>query len=93
MPSRLYQADPSALRQTIALDGLTLIFHRPSGITHIVTAPVPEMLAALDQGPADAAVLMGRLATRHGIAAGPEAEAVVAARLAELEAVGLVSRA
>jgi PqqD family protein of HPr-rel-A system len=93
MPSRAFQADPSAERRTVELDGLTLIFHRPSGITHIVTAPVPEMLAALEEGPANVAMLVDRLADRHGIAAGVEAEAIIAARLAELEAIGLVSRA
>ena len=88
-----YHADPPAMRRTVPLDGMTLIYHRPSGMTHIVAEPVPEILEALGQGPADTATLLARLAERHGVESGAEAEAAVAARLSELEAVGLVARA
>lgn len=74
------------------MDGLTLLFHRASGLTHILTAPAPEILEALGDGPADAGAIVARLASRHDIGDGAEAEAIVAARLAELEAVGLVER-
>jgi PqqD family protein of HPr-rel-A system len=87
-----FKADPPAARLGVALDGFVLLFHRPSGSTHMLATPAPEILEALEDGPADAREIVARLAARHGIADAAEAEAVVAARLAELEAVGLVQR-
>lgn len=74
------------------LDGLTALYHRPSGMTHILVTPAPEILAALDDGPADADELLRRIGERFEIEAEDASEAV-AARLAELEAAGLVRRA
>ena len=88
----LYRADPPAARRLVPLDALDLIFHLPSGQTHLVSEPVPQVLDALAAGPADAAELVARLAAAHDFdPAG--AEAVIAARLEELEAIGLVWRA
>ena len=39
------------------LEGLTLLYHRPSGITHVLLPPAPEILDALAEGPADAAAI------------------------------------
>ena len=39
-------AAPETLR-IVPLDALTLVYHRSSGITHIVDAPVPEILETL----------------------------------------------
>ena len=74
------------------LDGLTALYHRPSGMTHILVTPAPEILAALAEGPADADELLRRIGERFEIEAEDAGEAV-AARLAELEAAGLVRRA
>lgn len=74
------------------LDGLTILYHRPSGMTHILVTPAPEILAALDEGPADPQELLRRIGERFEIEAEDAAQAV-AARLAELEAAGLVRRA
>lgn len=92
MTSPVYRADPPAGRRAVALDALDLIYHRASGITHIVAEPVPQILAALDAGPADVAEIVRRLEEAHDLNAA-EAEPIVAARLQELEAAGLVSRA
>ena len=92
MAGPAYIADPESALSVAALDGLTLLFHAPSGMTHIVAAPAPEILAALREGPADAAELMRRLRTRFELES-DEAEAAVRARLDELEAAGLVRRA
>ncbi len=92
MSSPIYRADPARHRRHVALDTLDLIYHCASGITHIVAEPVPQILAVLEEGPADAAEVVRRLSARHDIdAAG--AEAVIGARLRELEATGLVARA
>jgi PqqD family protein of HPr-rel-A system len=86
----LYSAAPPALLRIVPLDVLTLIYHRPSGITHVVDAPVPEILEVLAEAPLSAAALLARLADRFDLAdADP---AALAARLDELAAAGLVER-
>jgi len=86
----LWRADPPRARRLVALDGLSLIYHRPSGMTHVVAPPMPEILDALGEGPADVADIVSRLAARFDIADPADAEAVVSARLAELAERGLV---
>jgi PqqD family protein of HPr-rel-A system len=84
-----YIADPASAVTSIALDGLSVLFHAPSGMTHIVAAPAPEILDALRQGPADAAELLRRLRARFEF----DGEEAIHPRLGELEAAGLVRRA
>jgi PqqD family protein of HPr-rel-A system len=83
-------ADPLELIRSVELDGLTALFHRPSGMTHIVAPPAPQILRALAGAPADADELAARLSEGFDLEGGGEA---LAARLAELEAAGLVRRA
>lgn len=83
-----YIADPEEAVTVVALDGLSALFHAPSGTTHIVAPPAPEILAALRAGPADAAELLRRLRLHYEI----EGDALEA-RLEELEQAGLVRRA
>jgi PqqD family protein of HPr-rel-A system len=90
MAGPVYIADPPALIRKVELDGLTALFHLPSGMTHIVAPPAPQILEALGAGPADAEELARRLDESFEIEGGEEA---MAARLAELEAAGLVRRA
>jgi len=92
MAGPCYEADAPGARLHRSLDALDLIYHRPSGMTHMVSEPVPQILAALAAGPADAAKIARRLAATHDFDANG-AEDAIAARLAELEAVGLVRRA
>lgn len=82
-------AAPETLR-IVPLDALTLIYHRASGITHIVDSPVPEILETLAAEPLDAADLMARLSERFDLVdADPHA---LVTRLDELAEVGLVER-
>lgn len=92
MAALRYIADAEAEVRAVALDGLTLLYHAPSGTTHIVAPPTPEILAALRAGPADIAELLARLAARFDFEDDAAADAIVA-RLAELEDAGLVRRA
>jgi PqqD family protein of HPr-rel-A system len=87
-----YIADPEDEVSVVALDGLSVLYHAPSGMTHIVVAPAPEILAALRDGPADAPELLRRLSERYAFE-GDEAEVAIHARLGELEEAGLVRRA
>jgi len=86
-----YIADPEGAVRRVELDGLSVLFHAPSGMTHIVAAPAPEILDALQPGPADAAELMRRLRAVFDL--DEDAGEIVSLRLAELEQAGLVRRA
>jgi PqqD family protein of HPr-rel-A system len=70
-----------------ALDGFVALFHRPSASIHLVQSPLPEILAALAEGPATAAELLARLGANREVAGD---EAALRARLAELAGAGLV---
>ena len=83
---RYRAAAPQALR-IVPLDALTLIYHRASGITHIVDSPAPEILAALD-APLTAEALLARLAERYDLVDADPAS--LATRLGELVIAGLV---
>ena len=86
MAGPVYSADPPEMLRRVELDGLTALFHEPSGMTHIVAPPAPQILDALGQGPADAAELLARIEQAFEI----DAPDGLGARLAELEAAGLV---
>lgn len=91
MAASLYAADPPGTLRTVDLDGLTLLYHRRSGLTHFLAAPAPQILAALAKGPADPATIVERIGADFEVEADDPA-AAIAARLAELEAAGLVWR-
>ena len=84
-----YIADPEELVLKVELDGLTALFHRPSGMTHILAAPAPQILEALAGRAADIPELSIRLSRNFEVDGDHGA---LAARLEELEAAGLVSR-
>ena len=92
MAGPVYHADPESAVESIALDGLCVLYHAPSGMTHIVAPPAPEILTALRLGPADAGELLARLRAWYDFE-GDEAADAIEARLDELEAAGLVRRA
>ncbi len=89
MTARLYRADYPRHCRTHAIDGMTLVFHRPSGTTHFLDAPAPEMLILLSEAPMSAAVLCQRLCEQLDLPQDDEALYVVEARLDELIACGL----
>jgi PqqD family protein of HPr-rel-A system len=91
MSGAVFAADSPAAARRVELEGLTLLYHRPSGMTHLLAPPAPQILDALAEGPATAAEVALRIARRFDLE-GEDAPAVVAARLAELEAAGLVWR-
>ena len=91
MAERLYRAAPTDALRVVPLDDFTLIFHRPSGLSHLVTAPAPEILELLGQERLTRGALMARLGERFELAdASVEA---LDARLGELIATGLVEAA
>lgn len=86
----LYRAAAPETLRIVPLDALTLVYHRASGITHVVDAPVPEMLEALDRDDLTVDQLLARLSDRYDLLdADPAALAI---RLDELVEAGLVER-
>ena len=90
MAGPTYVADDPEALSLVALEGLTAIFHAPSGMTHVVAPPAPQILEALHAGPGDADAILARIAARYAVEG--EGVAAIAARLGELEAAGLVRR-
>lgn len=84
-----YRAEPDAALVVRPLDDIVLLYHRPSGQTHMVVSPVPEILQALRMG-GDAAAVHDRLAHTHDLGPREEAIAAIAAHLADMAAIGLV---
>lgn len=83
-------ARPETLK-IVHLDSFTAVYHRASGITHLVTSPVPEILATLGEAGMTRDGLMARLSLEYVLG---DAEAgALDARLEELVAAGLVAAA
>ena len=86
-----YRAPAAESVAVTELDGLAVIYHRPSGMTHVVEPLVPELLAALGTDWTAAPDLLARLRASFEM---PDADTgVLAARLDELVETGLVERA
>src|SRR6218665_2864537 len=102
MQGPVYTADDIYDLVTVPLDGLSLVYHEPSGATHIVAPPAPEILEALMDGPADAAELLRRLHEKNEFDGGEGVHARLArpggggagieGGVGELEGAGLVRR-
>lgn len=90
MEDAIWQADDASARIMRGLDDMALVYHRPSGMTHILASPAPEILDALGQGAADSVTIATRLAAAHDVEG--DVAGTVAAQLAELAASGLVRR-
>jgi PqqD family protein of HPr-rel-A system len=89
----LYRAESPDLLIVEPLDDMTLIYHRRSGITHMVTAPVPEILEAMGEEVVDIGAIAARLSLQFEIEAdASEVIAIVDSRLADMLALGLVER-
>lgn len=91
---QLYCRDSSGATVACVLDDITILYHRPSGQTHMAVSPVPEILAALDQGDAcSAAGVHTRLSANYDMGDPGEATARIEAHLVELTGLGLVRAA
>lgn len=86
-----FRAPPVEALLIAELDAFTAIFHRPSGITHLLASPAPEILAALAGDALEIDALMQRLSARFDIA--DATREALAARLDELVVAGLVEAA
>ncbi|MBB3981875.1 PqqD family protein of HPr-rel-A system [Sphingobium fontiphilum] len=86
-----YRAEPETALVVRPLDDIVLLYHRPSGQTHMVVSPVPEILEALCAGgDGDAAAVHDWLAQTHDLGPREQAISAIAAHLADMAAIGLV---
>jgi PqqD family protein of HPr-rel-A system len=83
-------ARPESLR-IVPLDSFTAVYHRASGITHLITSPAPEILATLGEAGMTRAALIAELGARYDLIDADDA--ALSARLDELVGSGLVSTA
>lgn len=74
------------------LDTMSLVFHRPSGLTHIVADPIPAILEVMQQDVSTPAQIAKALENNFDLEEGVDVENVVLARLAEMNTLGLVER-
>ncbi|MEG3083383.1 HPr-rel-A system PqqD family peptide chaperone [Sphingomonas sp. PB2P12] len=84
----IYRA-PSADGLLIApLDEFTAVYHRASGITHLLTEPAPQILAVLGEAGSTLQALLDRLGQDYDLTDG--SHDALAARLDELVEAGLI---
>ena len=74
------------------LDSMTAIYHRKSGITHVVADPVPALLDCLNEQPQSVSDIAEDLSKNYQLEAVKDIEEIVLARLEELVQLGLVDR-
>lgn len=88
--AKLYRLVSEDALHARPLEGLMLVYYRPSGITHLLDSPLPEIIAALDQKPRTAKGVRDRLMRDFDL--GPESEALegLSGHLDALAALGLV---
>jgi len=92
MAGPTFVADAPDALSHVALESLTAIYHAPSGMTHLLAPPAPQILAALANRPGTAEDVLARIAESFDLET-EDAAAAMSARLGELEAAGLVRRA
>lgn len=93
MTDRAYRAAPAGALRIEPLGELTAIFDRRSMQTHLVVSPMPEILDAMGGDECDAATLASRLAATFDLVDDSDVQPILAERLGELAAMGLVERA
>src|SRR3546814_13028274 len=61
MPGPRFVADPPEWTRRVEMGGLTALFHIPSGMTHLLAAPAPQILDVIANNPGDAAEILSRM--------------------------------
>jgi len=87
----IFRVPPADTLLIAPLDEFTAVFHRTSGITHLLTEPAPQILAVLGEGASSLDVLLERLGRDYDLDDGTRE--ALAARLKELVKAGLIERA
>ncbi|MBW8297260.1 HPr-rel-A system PqqD family peptide chaperone [Sphingopyxis sp.] len=93
MPDPIYRAAPPDALRVEPLGELTAIFDRRSMQTHLVVSPMPEILEAMVADGCEAVTLAAQLAESFDFDGVDDVQPILAERLSELAAMGLVARA
>ena len=93
MPDPAYRAAPPGALRTEPLGELTAIFDRRSMQTHLAISPLPEILNAMGTDICTATMLSARLSATFDFDDDADIRPILAERLSELAAMGLVERA
>jgi PqqD family protein of HPr-rel-A system len=88
----IYRAEAPDQILSESLGPIDVLYHSRSGATHLVAAPMPQILEALAEGPADLPTLTARLAARFDLGDEADMAQALEARLNELAGLGLVCR-
>lgn len=84
-----YKAESAAMLLIQPLDAMTAIYHRRSGITHIVSEPVPQILQVMGGETLTSGEILERLRADFDFE-GVDAEDLIAERLDEMASLGLL---
>lgn len=87
MAETRWRAPDSAVLKPVWLDDIAALYHRPSGQTHLLAEPLPQILAVLGNEMLTLSELQSALAVQHDMDGD---SAALAARLAELVVSGLL---
>ena len=91
---RRYIAESAEAILACPLDDITVLYHRPSGQTHMVISPVPEIMDALKgAGAVTAGDVHRSLSRRYDLGEGDGAVLEIETHLDSLVALGLARRA
>lgn len=91
MAHAVYRAPSGDGLRIAPLDAFTAVYHRRSGITHLLAEPAPQILAILGEAGLTLDALLARLQADYELADG--SRETLAARLDELVVSGLVETA
>jgi PqqD family protein of HPr-rel-A system len=91
LPEPLFRMARAEAVKIVHLDSFIAVFHRDSGLTHLLAAPAPEIMATLGEAGLTRAGLAARLARDFELA--DLDDAALTERLDELVACGLVAAA
>jgi PqqD family protein of HPr-rel-A system len=86
-----YKAEPAGMLLIEPLDAMTAIYHRRSGMTHIVSEPVPQILQLMAGEILTCGEILARLRSAFDCD-GVDADERIAARLDEMASLGLLER-
>lgn len=86
-----YKAEPATVLLIQPLDAMTAIYHRRSGITHIVSEPVPQILQRMGGETLTCGEIVERLRIDFDFE-DVDAQSLITERLDEMAALGLLGR-
>jgi PqqD family protein of HPr-rel-A system len=92
VPPDLWHGPPPGRLRLDPIDPLVAVYDRASGQTHLLLAPMPQILSVLETGPANTAAIEAHLERDHGLESEAGNRVLLTERLEELAALGLVER-